>query len=546
MPKPAFWLRPVGALVTGLCCAALVPPWNLGFLIWLCMVPLLAGLWSLAGKRMGLKGFALGWLAGTVAHVIQLSWLSEVSLLGAALLPVYLGLFWGVFGAFAATWGNPAKTGGSISSGLGIAFTNAAIWAVLEWLRGWLLTGFGWNGIGIGFHSNTVFAQGADVLGVAGLSLFLVFIQALLLLAIRQRETKLLIPVAAAVLFAGGYGKIRLSREAKLPTIPLRALLVQNNIPQEAARYLWDPAEIHMSYENATLTALESARAADTFPDWVIWPESALTGHIMRADDGTWGTWQQNVDTLRIIRDGGEFTLMFGVLETEANKDGDQLIDKTGAETYNSLAVLSSEGALQTFRKHHLVIFGETIPFVDSIPFLKKIYEQQAGVQYGGSLAAGKSFDPLSAKTAAGDEISIIPTVCFEDTVPRLPQRFLRDKPQVIVNITNDGWFRESPAAAQHFANSRFRTIELRRPMLRAANTGVTASIDSTGRAQLLTDSKGNHFTSGTLLTTSAIPRHPSFSLYGLIGDWGIITAGGACFLASFITHKKKAKTLHS
>ena len=110
---------------------------------------------------------------------------------------------------------------------------------------------------------------------------------------------------------------------------------------------------------------------------------------------------------------------------------------------------MNPEDELQTYRKHHLVIFGETIPFVDSIPLLKKIYEQQAGVEYGGSFTPGESFEPLPISTAAGTVIGAIPTICFEDTVARLPRKFVRPGPQVIVNVTNDGWFKESAAAAQ-------------------------------------------------------------------------------------------------
>src|SRR5690606_17764454 len=151
------------------------------------------------------------------------------------------------------------------------------------------------------------------------------------------------------------------------------------------ARYLMDPAEIHMAYEDATLEALENAKAAGTFPDWVIWPESALTGRIMRTADGGWDTWQENVDTLRNVRLGGDFTLMFGAVEFDAIHEGDALVRKPDGNTYNSLVAMSPADELQTFRKHHLVIFGETIPFVDSIPLLKKIYQQQAGVEYSGS-----------------------------------------------------------------------------------------------------------------------------------------------------------------
>jgi apolipoprotein N-acyltransferase len=192
--------------------------------------------------------------------------------------------------------------------------------------------------------------------------------------------------------------------------------------------------------------------------------------------------------------------------------------------------VQTADDDLLTFRKHHLVLFGETIPFVDSIPFLKEIYKQQSGAEYNGSFSSGPSLDPLPIKID-GKEIGIIPAVCFEDTVPRLTRKFVRDTPQIIVNLTNDGWFDESPAAAQHFANARFRAIELRRPMLRCANTGVSAAIDTigstahpeTGFPQILTDGKGSTFTRGSLLTELNIPVQPSFSLYALIGDWGII-----------------------
>ena len=215
-------------------------------------------------------------------------------------------------------------------------------------------------------------------------------------------------------------------------------------------------------------------------------------------------------------------------IEGEARADG--IYKKEKAKIYNSIAVQNAGGDLVTYRKRHLVIFGETIPFVESIPLLKKIYEQQAGAEYNGSFTAGPSLDPLPYKLK-GKDIGIIPAVCFEDTVPRLTRKFARPGPQIIVNLTNDGWFKESPAAAQHFANARFRAIELRRPMLRCANTGVSAAIDTigstthpkTGKPQILVDSNGSHFTRGSLLTELNIPIQPSVSLYLIIGDGGII-----------------------
>jgi apolipoprotein N-acyltransferase len=109
------------------------------------------------------------------------------------------------------------------------------------------------------------------------------------------------------------------------------------------------------------------------------------------------------------------------------------------------------------------------------------------------------------------------------------------------LNVTNDGWFKESPAAAQHFANAKFRAIELRRPMVRCANTGVSAALDSTGyaRGRILTDDQGSHFTRGALWVEMDVPRHASFSLYAVLGDWGIILIS----LAGLILALRKSKT---
>ena len=276
-----------------------------------------------------------------------------------------------------------------------------------------------------------------------------------------------------------------------------------------------------------------------------MWPECALTGRILRTKEGDWATWQINHDTLAQVRTAGPFSLIYGVNELEAERRGDELVMKPEGRAYNSIAVMSPEDQLQTYRKRHLVIFGETIPFVDSLPFLKKIYEQQSGMQFGGSFAAGESLDPLPIP-AGETVIGAIPTVCFEDSVARLTRKFTRPGPQVIINVTNDGWFKQSPAAAQHFANARFRAIELRRPMLRCANTGVSAALDSTGstepdswKRQILTDEKGSHFTRGSLLTKLKVPLRPSFSLYERIGDLGILSLVGIALVLAVFKREK-------
>jgi len=555
----------MGALASGLMTAALVPPFNFGALAWVCLLPLLAALWAQPQKRAGRSGFALGWVAGFVSFGIQTSWLATVSSLAAVLLPMYLAMFWGMFGAFAATWGNPWRvrdadgkpTGGAAAS-LKAAFQLATVWAGLEWLRGWLFTGFGWNGLGVAFHDTLVIAQAADVFGVVGLSMLVVFFQCVLLHAgrrllqrsDRRRWARWDFAVAVMmVALALCYGIIRIAVESARESMRLRTLLVQINIPQDAAQVLWESHEVHMAYEEETLAALENITAQDDetlrtaiesgeathldlkWPDWVMWPETALHGRILITKEGVWGTWRENLETIRRVRQAGPFHLIYGINELEAESLADgQLAWKENGNAWNSLAVMDPDDKLQTFRKHHLVIFGEYIPFVETFPLLKRIYEQQSGASYGGAFTPGISFDPLEIETR-GHTIGAIPSVCFEDTVPRLKRRFIRPGPQVIVNVTNDGWFAQSPAAAQHFANARFRAIELRRPMLRCANTGVSAAIDTRGSTahpdngndQRLVDESGSHFTRGSLLAELDVPLRPGISLYALLGDWPII-----------------------
>ena len=590
MPTRKALIRLAGALSSGLLVAGLFPPFHAPGLAWVALLPLLPALWSLDGKRASWQGFGLGWLAGSVSSGVQFSWLGEVSWVAAVLLPLYLGCFWGLFGAFAATLGNPwhkhraAPPGGPHHSRrkrllaavlptapgsprlcLRSAFCHGAIWAGLEWLRSWLFSGFGWNPLGVAFHDTLVMAQAADLLGALGLSLLLVFTQAVMVQAVWRLRSpspagtrRPLWDVAVAALLVAlvlGYGKARLASEGRRESVRLHSLLVQLNIPQDAAEMQWDDLEIHRAYEDDTLAALEAVKQADAlagkpaarqWPEWVLWPESALRGRILRTADGGWGAGQDNLNTIAQVRAAGPFTLIYGATELEAEAKGDQLVATDGGHMYNSLAVMDPSDELQTFRKHHLVIFGETIPFVESMPFLKKIYEQQSGTDYNGSFSSGDSFEPLSLN-AAGQAIGVIPSVCFEDTVPRLTRLFARPGPQVIVNVTNDGWFRLSAAAAQHFANARFRAIELRRPMLRCANTGVSAAVNTcgstahpdTGAPQVITDASGSPFTRRTLLAELNVPLKPTVTLYALIGDGGIMLLASLALAMSLLTRPR-------
>ena len=524
----------------------LFPPHSISKLVWVVLVPLLLALWSLGEKRRKRKAFGLGYLTGLGFFLLNIGWLRTVSDAGWIALSVYLSLFPAVWAVFAATLGNPwrkeAGEEGLFHAPLH-AFACAVTWAGLDWLRSWLFTGFGWNPLGVAFHETPVFSQAADLLGSVGLSILPIFVQATLLQVCVRRvsqyhsaEVRRRVSLACATIFMAacyGYGVWRISSAKEGETIRLRALLVQLNIPQEAGRVEWEATDVHMGYEDDTLAALKKSR-----PDWVLWPETSLTGKILRMDDGTWAMPTDNLISLDRVREGRDFTLILGLNELEGEIHGEEYWMKENGRIWNTMTVMLPDGSLETFRKRHLVIFGEYIPFVEKLPFLAEIYEQQTGVRFGGGFSVGESLEPVKAMVGS-NEVGIIPSVCFEDTVPRLLRRFTRDTPQIIVNITNDGWFKESEGAAQHFANARFRAIELRRPMIRCANTGVSAAITTTGvtlhpqtgKPQELRDATGSHFTRGSMVVDVDIPKHPSRTLYSMIGDWGVIGLALAGFV---------------
>jgi apolipoprotein N-acyltransferase len=569
------WAKAAVCVISGMLLSLAYPNLDVavdfGFIAWLMVVPLMIVLWNLRGARLKRRGFALGYLFGLGFFLINVRWLCEVSWLGVVVLGFYLALYPALWSMCVAACMNPwarkreqlAGTWASSSRSLAYAMAHACTWAGLEWLRGWALTGFGWNGLGVAMHNQAVMAQFADVFGVAGLSGLMVFVQSIVLqVSVRMvQEAKLGKKRAhldfglCGLLLTGvfSYGVWRLADAGKRETFPLDVCLVQLNVPQEAARQLWTAEEIHVAYEEEVEKAMErvaemnqaaleksadSGVEADVFyPDWLVLPEVALNDRLLSTADGVHGLGFESEATIAAFREAGKFDILLGLGELEAELLGDQMIMVEDPDSWNSMAIIPKEGPLQTYQKKHLVMFGEYIPLVNELPLLKRIYEQQAGTSFDGAFAAGTAIDPLPM-TVNGHDFSIIPSICFEDTVPREARSFLRNEAQVIVNITNDGWFGESCGAAQHFANAKFRCIELRRPMVRCANTGVSAVVRINGHAQMLVDDEGSHFTRGALLATIPIPKQSVWSPYQYWGDIPVYTAATLSLLLMVIRKK--------
>ena len=193
---------------------------------------------------------------------------------------------------------------------------------------------------------------------------------------------------------------------------------------------------------------------------------------------------------------------------------------------YNTAILLSKDGeVLQQYKKIHLVPFGEYIPLRPLFPFLEHIVPI-ADFTAGGEYAVFDFPQKEGAKTRGnGRSFSVL--ICFEDTIAGIARQFVRRGAGLLVNMTNDAWFKDTKAPFMHAQASVFRSVENRRPLVRAANTGVSCSIDASGRmVQAVADERGKKtYVSGYAIMKVRFGRQETF--YTRYGDVFVLACAG-------------------
>ncbi len=609
LPRSISWpLAFIGGQLLALCYA----PYEVGVMVWFWLLPLLGALWF-GGGGSAKRGFGIGWAGGLGFWIFNVKWIAEVEgvspVLGFCLLVAlasFLALYVGVWGAVASKWLNPFRNTsveystqkeGSLQQkvaarilrqqekvsswklakqSLNRSLLLAALWVSLEWIRSWFLTGFTWSGVGVAFHDSLVLAQGADLIGAMGLSFLPVFVSAVLLqVGIRlvnenrvgQRRAHLDFGIAVlvvALFFV--YGMVRVSQFHRIDSHEFDVLVVQGNVPQSLK---WDPDEQYALYEKySSLTQAGIDRVQDqavtemqegevmTIPkiDMVLWPESSFPEPVWYQPEG--GTIKGQYNEMYVdnhLRSLGEFVLVTGInyLPAELGEEGEILLT-SGKPFYNSMALIEGDFKdLKVYHKKHLVPFGEYLPLEDHVPFVKSIFAMSTKQDYVDSFSRGGAKDPVSI-SLRGEEIQIIPTICYEDTVAPLVRKLVRSEPQIILNVTNDGWFGESEAALQHMATARFRAIELRRPLVRSANTGVSVVIQANGSAfvpgrpekQMIVDDEGSPFVADSMYAKVFVPKEGPMTLYALWGNWFVYLCLGVSFIHLIFEVAKRRRFL--
>jgi apolipoprotein N-acyltransferase len=514
------WLA---AILSGLLCTICFPPFNQSWLCWFALTPLIAAVWFSGqnSKRRWWRNLLLGYIAGIVFFTATFSWLGSLGVLYenfwlrglSLLLSIYLALyfaFWSWFVGliephqFLASWRN-----------LLTAFLAAVAWVTHEWIRGWLFTGFGWNGLGVALHSTWPLIQIAELSGMAGLSFVVVFANLIavttpmrLFLEAKTRQVRphfdLTLTLAGIVgLLTFGLYSVQNRPLSKV----LRVAAVQADIPQQEKFDLQFSNQIFERFSRLSQIAMRSSPP----PDLLIWPESSMPDPVR--DSNT-----ESNEFVTQFSGSAKTDLLLGTLDMEDR------------HIYNA-ALLISGGTqqMQIYRKVHLVPFGEYIPLRHS--FL--LFAAVAGKWVPGDFDAGRDYTVF--RLTKGD-VQVAPLICFEDTIGDLARPFVLRGANLLVDVTNDAWFLHSAGSRQHLANAIFRCVETRRPMVRAANTGVTCFVNEFGRVtQVLQDERGNTFTEGVLTGEIKVPAERELTFYTRHGELFARLCAGVTVIAIII-----------
>ncbi|MBF0186605.1 MAG: apolipoprotein N-acyltransferase [Magnetococcales bacterium] len=435
---------------------------------------------ELAGAfRMGLLFgtgqfmISFGWLTGSL-HVhggLNLPITFSMLLALSAMMALYVGLF-----ALGAVW--MARRNGSMDWRVLLLFA-PVWWAACELLREMVLTGFPWNFLGYIWADWDTVRQMADLGGVWLLSAWTVALSATLALLLKSFSihgqwswrTALtpLLTITVLVVFATGYGALRLDQADDHADLAggeaspwLRIAMVQGNIPQALKWKRKQRDRFFNRYVTMTRQLLETNRKqGERSIDLVIWPETAMAFFIQRMP--------LYRDVIQQLIDETGVPILTGVPTTSPylHQDGSR-----GRHYYNSVVLFPNDGSKpQRYNKHHLVPFGEFIPFRNLVPETFRKFTH--GTR---DFSSGEGAVPLLWSRAS---LGIL--ICYEAVFPHEVRQLVEEGAELLVNVTNDAWFGAS-AKPQHLAMTRMRAVENRVPLVRAANTGITAAYDDRGR----------------------------------------------------------------
>jgi apolipoprotein N-acyltransferase len=445
------------AALSGLFLALSFPLPGLSVLAWIALIPLLEGCRGLPPAKAARMGFVAGAAGfGGIVYWVNIVMTTygglplPVSFVLYLLLVSYLALYPAAFAWILAVGGR---------AGISPMLAAPVVWTALEFVRAHLLTGFPWASLGHSQYRVLPLIQIADLTGVYGITFLLVFGNVVLwglgrgLLAGDRYPYRWAAAFFLLLAAVATYGGLRLT--APESGEPLRVALLQGNIPQDVK---WDPA-----FQESTLSVYErlSREAGAASARLIVWPESAAPFYLQ--DD------RLRTDRIQSLARDLQSSMVVG---SPAYETGVQ-----GIRYLNSAYLIDRQGTVVgRSDKVHLVPFGEYVPLAPLLPFVSKMV---TGI---GDFSAGRGTFPL---TTADGPLGVL--ICFEVIFPEISRGYVQNGARLLVNITNDAWFGRSSAPYQHLSMTVFRAVENRVPLIRSANTGISAIVDSRGHIRGMT-----------------------------------------------------------
>jgi apolipoprotein N-acyltransferase len=511
--------RHFAAAGAGLLLAAAFPKFGVAGFAWVAPALMLA----CAHGKTGRDSFRIGCVAGFTFWLGSLYWLllmpaTGYPILGWIALSAYLALYPAVW-----VWLLAGKTGeGSWARRTLWSLAGATVWVALEMIRARLFGGFPWNFLGASQYQMIPLIQIASVTGVYGVSFLVVWISLSLYSAVRMIfrqpalrlvwQAEIFLPLTVVIiLFAFNFEPTDAENP---PASTLRVTVIQPSVPQTM---IWNESENTNRFRQL-LQLSETALTNQT--ELLIWPESAVPEF-----DNTSYTAITN-----LIR-AHHVWLIFNADDAVPRPNATNEYDN---DIFNAAFLFNPDGDwAATYHKQKLVIFGEYIPLVRWLPFVKWFTPITGGfaagngpVQFEMNRWGERPREPIielnndSSGASPRQVVNTSPLICYEDMFPQVARKAVRGDTDFLVNVTNDGWFGRSAEQWQHMAGAVFRAVENGVPLVRCCNNGVTCWIDAYGRVRgIFKDDSGSVYGMGTLTTDLPLQNHaPTF--YNRHGDW--------------------------
>ncbi len=523
------------ACASGLLLPLCFPKFDLGLLAWVALIPLHLAFDQCSKQR----AFWIGWLSGVVGFTGIMAWVvtamttygkvpEPVSYAILLLLTTYLGLYVGLY-SLAFVWLR------ELIPRYGIFFA-PCFWVALEFFRTYLLSGLPWCLLGYSQYRELDLIQVADLTGVYGVSFLVVLVNvalAELILWIMpffrgfhpvKLPWELLTTAAVCMILSWFYSSAVLSDRNVQQTHPsITVGVVQPNIDQAVK---WDA-----SFREETMRRLDRLTGQlGTGTDLIIWPEAATPFILEREKD-------YQLDLIAWA-ERAQAPLLLGSPALRFYPDRRPYL-------LNSAYLLGTDGTvLGRYDKHHLVPFGEYIPFKSSLLFFLDKLVEGIGDFEPGPGSKTLSFSPKSLgqdKPSTPRSVKFGVAICYEVIFPDLVRQFAANGAEFLVTITNDGWFGPSSAPAQHFAMVVFRSVENHLAFARAANTGISGFVDPFGEITQATPL----FTELALHATIPIKYSRTFySYYGDVFAYACVIICALLCLFGYFRTKEPALTI--